>query len=701
MPPAPEPLDGTLAAAARVAPGRSVTTSLTLPWRANLIGVSFASRDPEASGITVTARAHHPGGWGAERAFRIEFDEAADRWEARRASPRVFTDAQWVGLADAVELTIESARGARPVREVRLHVINTAGDARPAGLLVRLARAVRRIVLARPVAAARPAKPEIITRAGWGADESIRGQGPGLADELRMAFVHHTTNSNSYSRKESAALVRGIYRYHVLGRGYSDIAYNFLVDRYGQVFEGRWGGITKPVIGAHTLGFNTGTTGIALIGTFTDASPPAAMLDALERVLAWKLDVHHLPPAGTVEMTSGGNGKYERGTEVDLARISGHRDGSPTACPGSRMYGLLPEVRDAVARIGRPKVYLPSQSALTVRPDGDGAAETTTFGASFSGDVSWRLEIADRSGAIARGYKGTGTEVAITWDGDAWDGTLLDTGRYSWRLEASGEGGDARPARGKVFVVGTHPSGTVLEDASGRYVVSGPAARAVDPIAYASRYGALEPAATGPAERSWYPAAGTALGVRPGSLFAGPDGARYIWSGRTLRRFATVAGDTGAEPADTFTALGYREDALIAVDQAWIDAQPPGAPVEDVTVHPAGSIVRDEATGEMFVAGSATRRPISRLAQRSRYRIEEVVTATGGDLALPAGTPHTVRPGTLVADPDDEEPWIVTGGVRRRFLSWYLFQKMGFRSTMLVPATAEELAAIPEGARLG
>ena len=96
--------------------------------------------------------------------------------------------------------------------------------------------------------------PAIIGRAEWGADESMRRGAPMYDDGVRAGIVHHTATPNDYPATDSAGIVRGIYRYHTATLGWSDIAYNALVDKYGQVFEGRFGGITRPVEGSHTGG---------------------------------------------------------------------------------------------------------------------------------------------------------------------------------------------------------------------------------------------------------------------------------------------------------------------------------------------------------------------------------------------------------------------------------------------------------------
>jgi len=167
--------------------------------------------------------------------------------------------------------------------------------------------------------------PAIVPRAGWGADEEIVRAKPSLAPADRLAIVHHTAGTNSYTPAQAAAIVRGIEIYHVEGNGWNDIGYNFLVDRFGTVYEGRGGGIDKNVIGAHSEGFNTGTFGVALIGNYSHATPPKAQQDALVNLLAWRLDVAHVDPLSKVVYISGGNAKFKSGKSVTLRAISGHR----------------------------------------------------------------------------------------------------------------------------------------------------------------------------------------------------------------------------------------------------------------------------------------------------------------------------------------------------------------------------------------
>src|SRR5581483_7660784 len=212
-------------------------------------------------------------------------------------------------------------------------------------------RAVRRASMA--------GSPQIVPRVEWDANEAIRRAPPRYAKGVYFAVVHHTAGTNAYAPAASAAIVRGIELYHVRGNRWNDIGYNFLVDRYGQVFEGRAGGIDRNVIGAQAEGFNTGSVGVAVIGNYQSAAVPAAAERSLARLLAWRLDVAHVDPRSMLTWISGGNPKYKRGTAVRLRAISGHRDTGFTSCPGARLYARLPSLAAQTATIGLPKLYSP------------------------------------------------------------------------------------------------------------------------------------------------------------------------------------------------------------------------------------------------------------------------------------------------------------------------------------------------------
>ncbi|MFE3035848.1 peptidoglycan recognition protein [Streptomyces canus] len=194
-------------------------------------------------------------------------------------------------------------------------------------------------------------RPRIVTRHGWGADEGLRVGKFVYTKKVKAAFVHHTASGNGYSCTQAASLIRGIYRYHVKSMGWRDIGYNFLVDKCGNIYEGRAGGVAKPVLGAHTLGFNSNSMGIAVLGSYGSKKPPAAVTKALARLAAWKLGLHGANPKGKTYLKSGGGNLYPKGKKVRLNVISGHRDGFATECPGRQLYRKLGSTRTTAARL--------------------------------------------------------------------------------------------------------------------------------------------------------------------------------------------------------------------------------------------------------------------------------------------------------------------------------------------------------------
>lgn len=193
-------------------------------------------------------------------------------------------------------------------------------------------------------------RPKIISRKGWGANEKLREKQFGYTKTVNAAFVHHSATGNNYTCKQAPSVIRGIYRYHVTSSGWRDIGYNFAIDKCGNIYEGRAGGVTKPVMGAHTLGFNTNSTGIAVLGSYQNTNPPAAVTTAVAKLSAWKLGLHGINPRGKVTLTSAGGNKYKKGKKVSMNAVSGHRDGFVTDCPGNKLYGKLGAVRVSAAK---------------------------------------------------------------------------------------------------------------------------------------------------------------------------------------------------------------------------------------------------------------------------------------------------------------------------------------------------------------
>ena len=289
--------------------------------------------------------------------------------------------------------------------------------------------------------------PPILSRSTWGANEAIRRAPPSYAPSVQFALVHHTAGTNSYTPSQSAAIVRGIEVYHVQGNGWNDIGYNFLVDKYGQIFEGRYGGVDKNVIGAHAEGFNTGSVGVAMLGTYESTAPPAVARNALTNLLAWRLDLAHVDPKSTVMWTSGGNARFAAGVPVLLRAVSGHRDTGFTSCPGAALYAQLGAIAQKTASVGLPKLYTPAVHGTL--------GGQVRFQARLSQSLSWSVTVADSTGAVVA--TGTGTSQAVDW---TWDASTVAPGLYAWAISA---GSSVRPATG---TIGAKPVVLVLTSAA-------------------------------------------------------------------------------------------------------------------------------------------------------------------------------------------------------------------------------------------
>ncbi|MEW2130510.1 N-acetylmuramoyl-L-alanine amidase [Streptomyces sp. NPDC005435] len=199
-------------------------------------------------------------------------------------------------------------------------------------------------------------RPPIVPRSGWNADESISPEAPAYIDgKIKAVVVHHTASTNDYTCAEAPSIINAIYTYDVTGLGWKDLGYNFVVDKCGTIYEGRKGGVDLPVVGAHAYGFNSQTTGIAVLGTYVDSPPPLAAMTSVARLAAWKLGQYGVQPDATVTLTTALAGQnlagrtWEPGEEMTLPAIHGHRDGYNTLCPGDAFYAALGTVRALAA----------------------------------------------------------------------------------------------------------------------------------------------------------------------------------------------------------------------------------------------------------------------------------------------------------------------------------------------------------------
>ncbi len=387
--------------------------SAAAPMRFNMLGIHWSG----AGAVEYRTRSLS-GRWSAWTA--ADADSGPDSGSAESSTMAGIHDGNlaWVGASDGVRF-----RTSGVVSRVRAYY-----------LWSRVTNPARRTILVAGL-------PTIVPRSGWQADEKIKRVKPRYAPTLKLAVVHHTVGTNTYSPSQAAAIVRGIELYHVQGNGWNDIGYNFLVDRFGTVYEGRAGGTDKDVIGAHSLGFNTGSVGVALIGDFSSEVPPPVMQSALVNLLAWRLDVAHVDPLSNVRDVSRGNAKFKAGKPVTFRAISGHRDTGPTECPGNGAYDLLPELSRRVSLTGLPKLYSPSVTGTL--------GGSVRFQARLSSVFRWTVAVTGPGGAPVA--KGEGHGVNVDW---SWDSARAGKGPFTWSIDA---GPTVLPASGTLAAVRIKP----------------------------------------------------------------------------------------------------------------------------------------------------------------------------------------------------------------------------------------------------
>ena len=396
--------------------------------RFSVMGVTWTP-DAAVDEVDVHVRTRTGGRWSGWEHVEAEGDDAPDAGtDDTRRRLRSGTSPVWTGPSDGVQVTVRTVRGAAP-RNVKLELVDPGTS--PADRLPAVPSGA---------AHAAAARPEILTRAQWGADESIRRGTPDYTSTVKVGFVHHTASSNDYTATQAAAMVRGIYAYHVKSNGWSDIGYNFLVDRYGRAYEGRAGGIDRYVLGAHTGGFNVDSFGVSLLGDFSTVPPSDGTMATVSRILAWKLGSAYRDPRGKAVLTSAGGGtsKHRAGAQVAFDVVSGHRDAGNTSCPGATTYARLPALRSSVAADLGPNLVDPVVNGPTSVPVG--STGPLVLRAGTLQDLPWTATVTDSTGALLRVSRGTGGQAALTWNLTDAAGRPVKPGTYSLRISGGAAG---------------------------------------------------------------------------------------------------------------------------------------------------------------------------------------------------------------------------------------------------------------------
>ena len=348
------------------------------------VGVTWArGQRPADDSLGFEVRTRTDADWSRWMTLPYDADHGPDpsSEEARHARPG--TDVLLVGKVDQVQVRSESTEGAPPA-DMTMSVIapghaettttepaaiETAGLTESVSADTAETGATDGLDLQ---ATTFTPKPVIYSRKQWGANERMRDRSSLHYFEVHAGFVHHTVNANNYSRAEVPGILRSIYAYHTQSLGWSDVGYNYLVDKFGRIWEGRAGGVDRPVVGAHTLGYNDWSFAMSAIGNYETVGPSDAMLQAYGSLFAWKLSLHGVDASSTNQRV---------GTRTFKA-INGHRDAGSTACPGRYLYAKIPVIRRYAAKAQRgwsgrelqPDLVGTAHPDLVVRRASDGQA---------------------------------------------------------------------------------------------------------------------------------------------------------------------------------------------------------------------------------------------------------------------------------------------------------------------------------------
>ena len=421
-PPAAREEAGDSQESARRAPGAKRLVALSEPQPVNgyaTVGVTWKrSADYSEDQIDVQVRSEKNGRWSSWIPAAYDGDHAPDA--ADEAEGRPGTDALVIGDVDRVQMRAETTDGSTPP-DLKLAVIDpgtgamkkaapaidTADLPAPSGARTEAAGGADGADDTATLSAMRTApKPQIYSRAQWGANEKMRESGPPGYGTIKAGFIHHTVNANNYSSAQVPALMRGIYAYHTQSRGWRDLGYNFIVDRFGRIWEGRYGGVSRAVVGAHTSGYNEQSFAMSALGNYETASPPSAVLNAYAKLFAWKLSMYNIRADDARVYVKN---KY-------FKAISGHRDAGSTACPGRYLYAKLPSIRTATQKLQNAAQQTTPPPAPEPKPEPPSNVFTTPTQRSrpavkqpsmafprtlnLAGDANPDLVLRSRSGAV-------------------------------------------------------------------------------------------------------------------------------------------------------------------------------------------------------------------------------------------------------------------------------------------------------------
>ena len=408
-----------------------------------------------SAGTVFRARVREAGKWSSWNELHFSDDHGVDAESLEGADARVGTDPFMTAIADSIEVTMTSKTGIAP-KDLKVELIGSQETQQDRALLSsssKLQTVANTDGSVISPSGALVLRPNIVSRAQWGANETWRDPVPKMGKKIVAGFVHHTASTNDYTPEQGPAQMRALYAYYTKSLKYADMAYNFLVDQYGTVYEGRnactYGdvrpcdGPSLPVIGAHTAGFNPDTFAISAIGNY-DTKPPSnpdALVNSIASLMAWKLAPYGLNPnanASMVSVDTSGLSKYSKGMTAITPVISGHRDVGKTVCPGRYLYPYLGQIRAKASELLAPVIR-----DVSVEPKilDQSLTGNVNVKATIPANAAWSVEVTNAiDGQIVNSKSGiqqaTGA-IQFAWDKTDLTGASVPVGNYLVSIKAT------------------------------------------------------------------------------------------------------------------------------------------------------------------------------------------------------------------------------------------------------------------------
>jgi hypothetical protein len=434
----------------------ATTTKLVVPTEIkpfSVVGLTWVGTLP--TGTSFKARVRESGKWSTWNELHFSEDHGVDPESVEGHDTRMGTDPFMTAVADAIEVIMSNKSGLAPA-DLKLELIGSPETIQDRVLLTDISKLNDAPIPGTPAVTPTGVvvlRPNIVSRAQWGANETWRDPVPRMGTKIVAGFVHHTASTNDYTPEQAPAQMRALYAYYTKSLKYADMAYNFLVDQYGTVYEGRnactfgdvnpCDGPTLPVTGAHTAGLNPNTFAISAIGNFDTKEPtnPDTLVNSISSLMAWKLAPYGLDPNANASMIStdtSGLSKYENGMTAITPVISGHRDVGKTVCPGRYLYPYLGQIRARATELLSPKISEVSVKPIQVNQGDSGNVDVN---ATIPANATWSVEVMNQAdGQIVNSKSGiqaaTGP-IKFVWNKTDLAGVSVPAGKYFVSIKAS------------------------------------------------------------------------------------------------------------------------------------------------------------------------------------------------------------------------------------------------------------------------